>query len=229
MIRLWRQEIMERTKIKATVRSEHGKSAARHLRAQGLVPAVVYGKGVDTLAITIEESALKAIIASGVYTTHIFDLQVKGDAAPPKPLPVMIAQLQRHPITRYFQNVDFHAISLKEKIHAQVPIAFKGEPVGLKRGGILERLHLEISVSCLPTSIPDHIEVDLSAMEIGDSVHVRDLTIPKEVEVLTSGDEMIALVAPPAKAVEEAPAAVAEEGAEPELVDQKGEKKEEEE
>jgi large subunit ribosomal protein L25 len=220
---------MERTKIKATVRQENGKSAARHFRNQGLVPAVVYGKSQAALAVTVEETALKAIIASGVYTTHIYDLQVSGEAAPAKPVPVMFAEVQRHPISRKFQNVDFHAISLKDKVHAQVPIAFKGEPAGLKRGGILERLHLEISVSCLPTEIPDHIEVDISALEIGDTIHVKDLQVPKAVEVLTAGDEMIVLLSPPAKVVEETPvAAVAEEGAEPELVGQKGEKEEEE-
>jgi large subunit ribosomal protein L25 len=219
---------MELTKIKAAIRGEIGKSAARNFRRQGLVPAVVYGKGQATLAITVEETALQAIIASGVYTTHIYDLLVSGEKAPAKPVPVMIAEVQRHPITRKFRNVDFHAISLKEKVHAQVPIAFQGEPAGLKRGGILERLHLEISVSCLPTQIPDHIEVDISQMEIGDTVHVRDLKIPEAVEVLTPEDEMIILLAPPAKVVEEVAAPVVEEGAEPELVGKKGEKEEEE-
>jgi large subunit ribosomal protein L25 len=220
---------MERTKIKAAIRAEHGKSAARQFRRQGLVTAVLYGKGQTTFAVTVEETAVQAIIASGVYTTHIYDLQVSGEQAPAKPVPVMIAAVQRHPITRKFWNIDFHAISLKEKIHAQVPIAFQGEPAGLKRGGILERLHLEISVSCLPTDIPDHFEVDISKMEIGDSVHARDLSIPKGVEMLTPGDDMIAQVAHPAKAVEETVAPTAEvEGAEPELVGQKGDKEEEE-
>jgi large subunit ribosomal protein L25 len=212
---------MERVKITAAPREEIGKSAAQHLRAQGLVPAVLYGRGREPLALKVDEKEMKATLAGGTYSTHIFDLQVAG--GPKAPVAVMIKEVQRNPISRVLQNIDFHAISLTEKVHAQVPVVFTGEPAGLRQGGILERLHSEISVSCLPTKIPERIEVDISGMMIGDSIHARGLAIPAEVELLTSLEEVLVVLAPPAKVVEEVPAAAAEAAAEPEVIGQKGE------
>ncbi len=219
---------MERIIISATPRAETGKSAAKHLRDAGKVPAVLYGRGREPQTLTLEGKEIVATLG-GVYTTHIFDLKITDQGAT-APVSVMIKEVQRNPITGRLQNIDFHAISLTEKVHAQVPVRLKGEPAGAKKGGIVERLHTEIAVSCLPTAIPDHIEVDISALDIGDAIHVRDLGLPAEVEVLTPAEEIVVMLTPPSKAVEEVPVAVvAEEAAEPEVLAQKGEKEAEEE
>jgi len=225
------EEEMERVEITAVTRKESGKCAARHLRAKGQVPAVVYGRGREPVNLAIEGREIAAAMAGGAYSTHVFDLRVSGEGGGRLPFPVMIKEVQRHPISGLLLNLDFHAISLTEKVHTHVPIVLKGEPAGIKRGGILERLHSEILVSCLPTQIPERIEVDISGLEIGDSIHVRDLFLPAEVELLTSPEEVMVILAPPAKVVEEVPvaAAAAEEVTEPEVVAQKGEKPAEEE
>ncbi|NIM04306.1 MAG: 50S ribosomal protein L25 [Armatimonadetes bacterium] len=217
---------MERESISAATRKEIGKSAARHLRAKGQVPAVLYGRGRAPVALEVDVRQMSAALAGGKYSTHVFDLQVSDEGASQPSVTVMIKEVQRDPITSTLFNIDFHAISLTEKVQAQVPVVLTGEPVGVKQGGILERLHSEISVSCLPTSIPEQAEVDISAMEIGDSIHASALTLPSDVELLTSPEEVLAILAPPAKVVEEVPAAVAEgeeEAAEPEVTAQKGE------
>jgi len=211
---------MEQISIKAAARQQTGKSAARHLRARGQTPAVLYGRGRQPLPLAVETRQMTATLARGVYSTHVFDLHIDGGGAPPSPVAVMIREVQRHPINGTLLNIDFHAISLTEKVHAQVPLLLKGEPAGLRKGGILERLHTEITVSCLPTQIPDHIEVDISSLDIGDSIHVKDLTLPEGIELLTSPEEILVLLAPPAKVVEEVPAAPAE-APEPEVLTQK--------
>ena len=221
---------MERTNISVAVRTETGKSAVRHLRTQGLIPAVLYGRGKETLVLSVEKSAIIPHLAKGAYHTHLFDLKVAGKAKSAAPITVMIKEIQRNPITGKLLNIDFHAISLTDKVQAHVPVTFIGEPPGVKQGGILEKLHAEILVSCLPTQIPDHLEVNVSEMIIGDSVHARDLALPEGVELLTPADEVIVVLAHQARAEEVAPpVAVEEEAAEPEVLAQKGEKPEEEE
>ena len=217
---------MDRVIINATPRTESGKSAARRLRTAGQVPAVVYGRGREPVNIAVDVREIGAAMAGGAYLTHIFDLQLS--TADATAFPVMIKEVQRHPLQGILLNIDFHAISLTEKVHAHVPIVLKGEPIGLKRGGVLERLHPDIFVSSLPTDIPDRLEVDISGLEIGDSIHARDISLPDNVEMLSNPEEVLIILAAPAKVVEEAPVVAAEEAAEPEVITQKGEKAEEE-
>jgi large subunit ribosomal protein L25 len=216
--------MMERTSISAIQRDENGTSAARRLRTAGYIPAVVYGRGKEVISIGVPKDQIIAALSAGAYTTHLFDLNI-ADAAP---VTVMIMEVQRNPVTRKLLNIDFHAVSLTEKVHASVPIMLKGEPAGAKLGGIVERLHNEISVRCLPEQIPDHIDIDISGLNIGDAIHVRDLGLAEEVETDLSPDESIVMLTPPAKAIEEVkPTEEAEEGAEPEVIAQKGETEEE--
>lgn len=218
---------MDRVIINATPRTESGKSAARRLRTAGQVPAVVYGRGREPVNIAVDVREIGATMAGGAYLTHIFDLQLS--TADATAFPVMIKEVQRHPLQGILLNIDFHAISLTEKVHAHVPIVLRGEPLGLKRGGVLERLHPAILVSSLPTDIPDRLEVDISGLEIGDSIHARDISLPDNVEMLSNPEEVLIILAAPAKVVEEAPVVAAEEeAAEPEVITQKGEKTEEE-
>jgi large subunit ribosomal protein L25 len=209
---------MERVKLNATLRQESGKTAARRLRKQGQIPAVVYGRGREPMNVAVPTEELRAALRGGGYATHLFDLDIPDTP----PVTVMIADVQSNPISRILLNVDLHAISLTERVHANVPVILRGEPIGLKHGGVVERMYSEISVSALPTDIPDHFEVDISGLGIGDAIHVSDLPMPEGAQALLSLDEAIVRLASPTKAIEETPVA-AEETAEPELVTKRGE------
>lgn len=212
---------MERVKLNATPRTESGKTAARRLRNEGKVPAVLYGRGREPMNLAVPEEEMRAALHGGGYATHLFDLEIPGSPA----LTVMIAEVQREPINRTLLNIDLHAISLTEKVHANVPVILRGEPIGLKQGGVIERMLSEIPVSCLASEIPDHFEVDISEMHVSDAIHVRDIAMSDGVEPLVSVDEAVVLLAAPTKPVEEA-TAVTEETAEPEVVSKKAESEE---
>jgi len=223
--------MQQRLNISATPRTESGTPAARRIRAQGRIPGVLYGHDRQTVNLSVDLKEVSPALARGAWHTHIYDLQVVADGKKKQEaVPVMIREVQRDPLSGELWNIDFHAISLSEKMEAQVPVILVGEAVGQKRGGILERLHTELTVYCLPTDIPEHIEIDVTALEIGDGVRAGELTLPPDVELITDREESVVHVSPPAKAVEEeevAEAAEGEEMAEPEVIGQKGEQESE--
>jgi large subunit ribosomal protein L25 len=224
---------MDQIELNVTRREADGKSAARRLRREGLVPAIIYGKGFDALPIAVDARELQRLFAEGVHGTSLLRLHLDGKASRNSPV-VMIKEVQRNLLNGQLLNVDFHKISLTEKVTAQVPVVLVGESPAVRQGGTLEHLLREIQVECLPTEIPDHIEVDASSLEMGHSIHVSDLQIPPAVTVLTGTEEVVAVMAAP-KVVEEvapAEAAVAVEGEEeevkePEVLTQKRPREEE--
>jgi large subunit ribosomal protein L25 len=226
---------MEQIELNVTKRDARGKSGARQLRREGLVPAVIYGKGYEAQPVAVEARALQPLFAQGISSTALLRLHIDGKATRSSPL-VMIKEVQRSPLTGQLLNVDFHKISLKEKVTAQVPIVLTGESPAVRQGGILEQTLREVQVECLPTEIPDHLEVDISHLEIGHSIHVSDLEVPDHVTLLTGPEEAVAImaapkvveeVAAPAEGVEAEAAEEEEEVKEPEVLAQKGEREEE--
>jgi len=222
---------MDQIEVNVIRREAAGKSAARRLRTQGRAPAVIYGKEFETLPVAVDLSELEPIFAEGQQSTALLRLHIDGKASRSSPL-VMIKEVQRDPLSGQVLNVDFHKISLKEKVTAQVPVVLTGESPAVRHGGILEHVLREIEVECLPTDIPDRFDVDISHLEIGHSIHLNELQAPDRVTVLTGADEVIAVMAAP-KAVEEPAPAEAEavegeeEPQEPEVLAQKGEREEE--
>jgi len=210
---------MEQLELKATKRAESGKVATKKLRAAGLVPAVLYGKGQPTLLLVVEEKSFLHSFREASYFSTLLKLNIEdGEAEEPAPS-VMIKEVQRHPTSDRILNIDFHRVSLTEEIAASVPLIHVGEPPGLREGGILEQLAHEIPVLCLPTNLPDHLEIDISQLEIGDALHVRDLTPPPGVTITASQDEVVIILAPPVKLEEVAAEPTAEEApAEPEVI-----------
>ncbi len=215
--------------LTAAVRPEIGKSASRRLRRQGMVPAVVYGRGREPVAVAVEEAALRRALPEPSWHSTVIRLRIAGlpdrtgaeeDSEPT----VMIKEVQRDLVRRCLLSMDFHRISLRESIHTQVPVVAVGQSPGVKVGGILEHLAHEVVVECLPTDIPDHLEADISQLEIGHSLRVRDLPAPPGVKIVASPDDVVLVVAPPARVEEVAPvvapeeAAVVEERAEPEVI-----------
>jgi len=208
--------------LEASHRSDVGKGVARKLRAGGRVPGVYYGRGEESIPLTVALKDLEAVIESAEGSNVIVDLKLSGEAA--KDRKALIREIQRHPVAGLILHLDLQHISLTERIVVEVPIVLIGTPLGVKdAGGILEHLMREVEVECLPTDIPSKLEVDVSALQIGDSLHVSDLKVERG-QILTEADRAIAAVVPPTILEEVKPAEEAAV-AEPEVI---GAKKEDE-
>ncbi|MEW6050770.1 MAG: 50S ribosomal protein L25/general stress protein Ctc [Candidatus Zixiibacteriota bacterium] len=202
---------MKEVLIAASPRQALGKGSARKIRATGQIPGVMYGPEIEPMPILVPEAEFRKAYRASAGTSTIFTLNVNG-----KPNKVIIREMQRDPITSRITHLDFHAISMNRPIHIQVPVHLVGTPIGVKaEGGIMQTLLREIEISCLPTNIPEHVEVDVTNLGIGDSIHVRDVTIPN-VDVLTESSSTIVVISAPTIIKVETPAveAVQVEGAE---------------
>lgn len=211
--------------LKTERRSDVGKGFARRLRMAGRIPAVYYGRGEEPITLIVGLKELEDIIHTAEGSNVIVDLRV-GDASPERK--ALIREIQRDPVAGSILHLDLQHISLTERIVVEVPIVLLGTPTGVKDGGgILEHLLREVEVECLPTDIPSKLEVDVSALNIGDSLHVSDLKAER-VTIKTDMTRAIAAVVPPTILEEVKPAEEAVV-AEPELVkDKKDEESEEE-
>ncbi len=202
---------MKEIALTASPRTAIGKGSAHRTRAAGNIPAVVYGPEIDPLPVTVTEQAFRAAVKSAGGSA-IFNLQVDGKSSK-----VIIRELQRDPVTSRIIHIDFHAISMTKPLHLSIPIHFVGTARGVKtEGGIMQTVMRELEISCLPTDIPEHVEVDVTNLGIGGSIHVRDLSIPKA-QVLSEPQSTVVVISAPTIMKVEVPvaeAAVAEEAAE---------------
>ena len=171
---------MAETELNVTLRDGIGKGGARALRRQNLVPAVVYGRGLEPCAVTVEPKALKKAIATESGWNTLITL--KGEGAFSGKV-VILKDMQVDPIRRDVQHADFQVIDLKKKVHVMVPVHPVGKSEGEKVGGSLQIIRHELEVFCLPSAIPGAIEVDVTSLNIGDVLHVEDLVLPAGVEV----------------------------------------------
>jgi len=198
--------------ISARSRESRGKGAARQTRREGRIPGVLYGHGEDSVSLSVDANELQKLVHSISIENTIVDL----DLGSGEPYKVLIRELQRHPFRDEFVHIDFFHVAMDEKIQVEVPIVLIGTPTGVKnKGGVLDHQLRELEVFCLPGSIPEKIELDVSNLDIGDSIHVSDIELP-DVEILTELDRaVVAVLAPTVMEVEE----VAEEAlAEPEVI-----------
>jgi len=210
--------------LKGARRSGIGKGVARKLRQTGSIPAVYYGRGEDPIVLTVVVKELEDVILKADGSNVIVDLKVDGDGSGDRK--ALIREIQRDPVGGHILHLDLQHISLTERITVEVPIVLTGIPIGVKDGGgILEHLLREVEVECLPTDIPSRLEIDVSALNIGDSLHVSDLKTEKAT-ILTEGERPIAAVVPPTVLEEAKPAEEGEAAAEPELVKEKKETEE---
>jgi large subunit ribosomal protein L25 len=171
---------MAQTDLNVSLREGLGKGTARSLRREGLVPAVMYGKGVETCALTVEPKKLDAIInsASGLNTL----ITLKGEGAFDGKV-VILKDIQVDPVRQVALHVDFQAIDLNAKTHVMVPVVPVGKSEGEKLGGNLQVIRHEVELVCLPANIPASLEVDVAGLNIGDALHVQDLQLPSGVEL----------------------------------------------
>lgn len=179
--------------LTARVRDQHGKGAARALRRQGLVPAVVYGHGDATQSLVVEALELDKLLGSISVENTLIDLRIEGGRASR----ALIREVQHHPSRPVVLHLDLQQVHADEHLHLDVPIRLHGTPVGVRDdGGVLQQVIHDLSVECLPADIPEGIDIDISELGIGDAVHVRDVSVPN-VKVLVDADLTICSVTPP--------------------------------
>lgn len=203
---------MAENEIAIELREGVGKGVARKLRAAGRIPAVYYGKG-ESQAISLEPRPLERLLrgsAAGLNT--LISLKGGGSLSGKQ---VLVKSLQRDPVRGDLLHADLYAIDVTQAVHVEVPIHLTGTARGVSiDGGILEHAIREIELECLPTAIPEELPVDISELEIGQSLHVRDIPLPEGVTLLTDGDLSVASVAQPREIEEEVPVVEGEEAAE---------------
>ena len=199
-------------------RDRIGKGSNRRLREAGEIPAVVYGPAMEPVPVKVKYQTLYRLM-HGIPLNTIIDLAIEGDGGPARK--VLIRGLQKDPVTGELLHLDFHHIALDKPITLTIPVRTVGIPVGVKNfGGIVEHIRREIDISCLPTNIPGEVEVDISELNIGDSIHVSDVKI-ENVHIITEPTRTLVTVVAPTVvktaaevAAEEAEAAEAAEGVE---------------
>lgn len=211
---------MEELLLQAQTRQETGKSKVKSLRRGGFIPGVIYGEGKQATSVKVSRHELLQMVHHHRIENVVIKVKLAEDARKDS-RPCMIREIQHDPVKGDITHIDFNEISLTKAIKVNVPVETKGEPAGVKsEGGSLEHIMWEIEVECLPTQIPKHFEVDVSALKIGDSVHVKDIAFPDTVKVLSDPEAVVLSVAAPMKE-EVAVPLEGEEKAEPEVIKEK--------
>lgn len=212
---------MEEIFLEAELREGKGRASSKDLRESGYLPCVVYFHGKDALSVKVSRSALLKLVHQHRLESVIINLKIKDDKKA-KGRPCLVKEVQYDPVREDIIHVDFNEISLTETIKVNVPVQAKGEAIGVKQeGGSLEHLLWEIEVECLPTNIPKDIQVDITALKMGDAIHIKDIVFPEGVKPLNDAAAVVLHVVAPMK--EEAPAEAIEGEAdkEPEVIKEK--------
>ncbi len=205
---------MASASLSAEARTETGKGVARKLRAAGRVPAVIYGHAREAQALSLPTRELEKLLSSISTGSTVVELSV-GSAT----TKTLIREVQRHPFKKQILHVDFQELVAGEKVSVEIPLVFVGTPEGVRlSGALLEQILHSIEVLVDPANIPNHIDVDVTNLAMGHSLHVRELSLPAGLEVLTDEDATVCAVVAPRAVVEETPAEGVEAPAEPELI-----------
>ncbi|MFA5402832.1 MAG: 50S ribosomal protein L25 [Candidatus Omnitrophota bacterium] len=228
---------MEELFLDAEIRKEIGRGKVKALKDKGFIPAVVYAEGKEALALKLSHRQLVQLVHHHRIEGVVINLNIKDDKSEDngsasdsrshkkqKSRSCLIKEIQHDPVHGEILHVDFNQISLTKAIKVNIPVEAKGEPIGVKQeGGSLEHILWELEVECLPTGIPKNIEIDVTQLKMGESIHVKDIIVPQGVKVLNDPGAIILSVAAPMK--EEAPAEAVEGEAaqEPEVIKEKKE------
>jgi large subunit ribosomal protein L25 len=194
---------MQEKQMNIELRSKTGKGISRQLRSADMVPGVVYGKGMDPMAVSIKYRELQAAMAGEGGQNNLITLVGGGNLDQAM---AIIVDLQRDAIKGTYKHVDLHRVNMTEKLRVTVPVVLKGTAIGVKEGGLLDLAHHELHVECLPGNIPDHIEIDITELKIAHSIHVNEIVAPEGVKILDNPKTPVVSVLGRAKEAE-APAA----------------------
>jgi large subunit ribosomal protein L25 len=186
---------METVTLNARTRNESGKGASRKLRERGVVPAIFYGYEVEPTMIQIDSSELTEILKQDTGGSIFVKLEIEPDEGKKVEKLAMIKDLQIDTLKRKLLHADFYEIEMDRSLTIDLPIILQGQPVGVEAGGELQQLKREVKISGLPSALPEAIEIDISHLDIGDSLRVGELSFRDDIEVLDAGDIVIANVA----------------------------------
>lgn len=211
---------MDLIELKTNIRKTVGNGPARALRRQGQIPAVLYGPKTEPVLLAVAGSDLEQLLKKGKSGQIVLNLVIQNGETSTRP--AMIKELQIHPLSRTFLHVDFYEISMDRKINVKIPVSTTGKSKGVEDGGILQLIRRELEVLCLPFEIPEVIEIDISELDIGDSIHVGDISLEGNIEFLDDAHFTVVTVLSPRveeavgeeEEIEEAEEGVADEKAE---------------
>jgi large subunit ribosomal protein L25 len=201
----------ERVKLQVQARESRGSAASRRLRAQGLIPGVLYGDGDTAHPFAIEERELRKALTGDHGLHAILDVVLEGQQ---KAHHAVVKEYQLDPVRTRLLHIDLHEVRLDQAIQTNVVVELVGEAIGQKEGGVLSQINREVRVEALPMEVPDHLDLDVSAMVIGDSMRLSDLRVPGGVTLLDDPETVLATLSPPTKIEEPEPEEVEGEAAE---------------
>lgn len=202
------------TAIKATPRTVIGKSA-HLLGPAGQIPAVLYGSGRESASIALDRHDFELFMAHHEGSGGLIELQLEGEA---KPIAAMLKQIQKSPVKGTIVHVDFLAVRMDQVVQTPVNLHFVGDAEGVKAGGVLLHELREVTVEALPGDLPEYVEVDVSAMELGDTLHVSDIVTAKGVTIIDDGDNIVCSVTTPTAEPTEEEIAASAEVTQPEVI-----------
>jgi len=221
---------LERIELQTTVRTSTGNSPARSLRRSGHIPAVLYGPKADPILLSVNVKSLEQAFKQGNVFQIILNLVIQNGKKITKA--AMVKELQTHPVSGNFIHVDFYEIDMKRQIKVMVPLITKGQSVGVENGGMLNIVRRELELFCLPGDIPEAIEIDITDLDVGDSIHIEDIPLGENVEISSDVNFTVVTVLSPKaeeEGVEEAEAELeegeAEEAGEEGAADESSEEK----
>ena len=194
-------------------RAMTGKGSARKLRAVGRLPVILYGPETSPIMLSLDYKQLQKILRGKSAENIIFDLEVDSNGKNQSKR-VMIKELQKDPVTREYLHVDFYEISMEKELEVDIPLYLVNTPIGVTEGGILEHIRREVKISCMPKNLVDKIEIDVSGLAIGQSLHIEDIDLPSGLKTIEDGDLTIATVVTPTIEEEEVEEKPEEEGEE---------------
>lgn len=212
---------MEEIFLDVQPREELGRCKVKHLREKDFIPAVVYAKAKKPQPIKLSRTQLLSLLHQHRLENIVINLKLNPKQ---KAYPCLIKEVQYDPVVGDIIHIDFNEVSLTQSIRVNVPVVTKGEPVGVKmEGGSLEQILWEIEVECLPTDIPEKIEVDVSRLKMGEALHIKDISFSPKLKVLNDQEAIVLSVAMPMKEEVVAAPLETEEKAEPEVIKEKKE------
>ncbi len=193
---------MEKFELNATVRKTTGNSPARELRRGGFIPAVLYGPQTEPVLLSVNIRELEKILKKGNIGSIILNLVIQNGKKVTKP--AMIKEFQSHPVSGNFLHIDFYEIDMQRKINVMIPVITKGISKGVELGGLLQIVRREIEVLCMPGDIPESIEIDITDLDIGDSVHIEEIPLGDNVEIPADVNfTVVTILSPKVEEIEE--------------------------
>ena len=184
---------MELIELSVAKREGTGKGPARRLRAENAIPGIVYGAKIEPVKVSIDVHSFDKVIRENGTTGLFFDLNIQGEASKM----VMLKEIQMDPFGLRYMHIDFHEIDMDAKVSIVVPVETEGVSAGVKEGGMLQIIRRDLEVICKPKDTPESVKLDISALEIGDSIHVADIDLGAEIEIPFDTNFTVVTIVPP--------------------------------